>query len=75
MNAMLERLSHGPPAEVRSLFKGAFGIGMLLLIFVGAIFFLLNRDYTPLTQIIVAILGAALGAFCGWRINKTASEH
>jgi len=71
MNAMLERLSHGLPAGVRSLFKGAFGFGMLLLIFVGAIFFLLNRDYAPLTQIMVAILGA----LCGWRISKTASEH
>jgi hypothetical protein len=75
MNAMVERFFHEHPVPAKLVFKGVFSFSMLTLILVGAVFFLLGKDYTPTLQIVVAICGAILGALSARLVSRVSSRH
>jgi hypothetical protein len=64
---------------VKFLLQGAFAIGMLALILIGAAFFLTGAEYTQNLQIVTAaagaILGAILGAFSAGLFKRGSSHH
>jgi glycopeptide antibiotics resistance protein len=75
MNTAVERFFHEHPVPARVVFKGVFGIGMLTLIFVGALFYLLGKDYTPTLQIVAATCGAIVGALSAGLVSRLSSRH
>ena len=75
MNATLERLIESPPQPLKLVVQGALGVGMFAIILVGALFFLLDKDYTLTGQIIAGVIGAILGAIFAWRISRLSAYH
>jgi hypothetical protein len=75
MNAMVERFFHEHAVPPKLVFKGVLGFGMLTLIFVGAVFFLLGKEYTPTLQIVVAICGAIVGALSAGLVSRASAKH
>jgi hypothetical protein len=75
MNAVIEQLFNASSAPLTLVFKGVFGVGMLTLIVVGALFFLIGKDYTPAWQGLAAVIGAIVGAASAWRVSKLSSHH
>jgi hypothetical protein len=75
MNAVVERFFHENSVPAKLVFKGVFGFSMLALIFVGALFYLLGKDYTPTLQIVTAVCGAIAGGLGASLVSKRSSRY
>jgi hypothetical protein len=77
MNAVINQAEHGRPNFdfVKLLLQGAFAVGMLALILIGAAFFLAGAKYTQGLQIVTAAAGAILGVFSAWLSKRVSSHH
>jgi hypothetical protein len=77
MNAVINQAEHRKPDFnfVKLLLQGAFAVGMLALILIGAAFFLAGAEFTQHLQIITAAAGAILGAFSAGLFKRVSSQH
>jgi formate/nitrite transporter FocA (FNT family) len=60
---------------VKLLFQGAFGVGMLAVILVGAAFFLAGADFSQPLQVISVVVGAITGALSAAWLEGPPSRH
>jgi hypothetical protein len=75
MNAMIERLTHRPGPTLRQALKGAFACAMFAVILLGALYFLIDKEYTPGLQFGAAGIGAILGAIIAWAVSAQSSKN
>lgn len=68
MNAMIHSwTSHSKAVPFTILFKGIVGCGIGAVILIGAFAYLAGKDFTPVAQIVVGVLGAVAGGVGAYR--------
>jgi membrane associated rhomboid family serine protease len=61
--------------SVAQIAKWAFAVGMLVLIFIGAGFFLAGQKFSESFQAVAAIGGAIAGGLIAWLVGRPSSDN